>query len=241
MKKVLVIGATGGIGKITAELLQKEGYEVIGTGFNDFKEGGLLKFKVDIGDVESIKGLAKSLDGQPLYAIVNCAGIVKYEEEGIDKDIEIWKETIEVNLSSNFYLAKLFQKNLQENGRFVMISSTDSFFGGTITASYSASKAGVNSLTKSLSLIFKDKKIRVNAIAPGWVSTPMIAGSSEAFYKKLAETNPLGRIAEPEDIAKVVKFLLSKDSDYVNGQVITVDGSYTNQDITLLIEEEEVK
>ena len=157
----------------------------------------------------------------------------------MDKDIEAWKETIEVNLSSSYYLARLFRENLRENGRFVMISSTDSFFGGAITASYSASKAGVNSLTKSLSLFFKDKKIRVNTIAPGWVSTPMIAGSSDSFYRKLAENNPLGRIAKPEDVAKVIKFLLSEDSDYLNGQVITLDGSYTNQDITLMFEEEE--
>ena len=66
----------------------------------------------------------------------------------------------------------------------------------------------------------------------------MIEGNSEEFYKKLAETNPLGRIADPEDIAKAIKFLLSEDSDYINGQVITVDGGYTNQDPTLILEEE---
>lgn len=119
-----------------------------------------------------------------------------------------------------------------------MISSTDSYYGGSITASYAASKAGVNSLTKSFCLLFKDKKIRVNSIAPGWVSTPMIEGNSKEFYDKLTEINPLNKIALPEDIAKVIKFLLSNDSDYLNGQVITVDGGYTNQDPTLLIEEE---
>jgi len=119
-----------------------------------------------------------------------------------------------------------------------MISSTDSYFGGSITAAYAASKAGINSLTKSLSLQFKDKKIRVNSIAPGWVSTPVIEGNSLEFYKKLAEANPLKKIANPEDIANVIKFLLSSDADYLNGQVITVDGGYTNQDPTLVIEEE---
>lgn len=122
-----------------------------------------------------------------------------------------------------------------------MISSTDSYYGGSVTASYAASKAGVNSLTKSLSLLFRDKKIRVNSVAPGWVSTPMIEGNSQKFYDELAKTNPLGRIAHPEDIANTIKFLLSGDSDYINGQVLTVDGGYTNQDPTLLIEEDEVK
>lgn len=241
-KRVLLIGYTGGIGYKTAEVLLNEGYSVLGT-YNtqsdkpDLK-GDFIKFHADLKRLDSLKELHQSLKDKPLYAIINCSGIVKFESGSVEKDINIWDETLAVNLSSNFYLSRYFKENLVENGRFVMISSTDSYYGGSITAAYAASKAGVNSLTKSLSLQLKDKKIRVNAIAPGWVSTPMIEGNSEEFYKKLATTNPLERIAEPEDIANAVKFLLSKDADYVNGQVITVDGGYTNQDPTLLIEEE---
>lgn len=241
-KTILLVGYTGGIGYKTAEVLLNNGYTVIGT-FNKQSDkqdpnGSFTKVKVDLNDSGSIKELEKTLEGKKLYAIVNCAGIVKFEGTSPEEDIKIWNETQAVNLSSNFYLARLLGKNLAEGGRFVMISSTDSYYGGSITASYAVSKAGINSLTKSLSLMFRDKKVRVNAIAPGWVSTPMIEGNSEDFYKKLAETNPLSRIAEPEDIAKTIKFLLSSDSDYINGQVITVDGGYTNQDPTLLIEEE---
>lgn len=246
-KKVIVIGSSGGIGYKTAEILLNEDYEVIGTVHKNSQKTANLKKDtnytekvLNLLDVQAIKDFCHEIKEESIYATVNCAGIVKYEEASIDEDIKVWDETIAINLSSNFYLAKLLNNNIVKNGRFIMISSTDSYYGGSITASYAASKAGVNSLTKSLSLLFKDKKIRVNTIAPGWVSTPMIAGSSEEFYSKLAETNPLGKIADPEDIAKVVKFLLSKDSDYVNGQVITVDGGYTNQDPTLLIEEDEV-
>ena len=241
-KIVLLVGYTGGIGYKTAKVLLNEGYSVIGT-YNkqtekiDPKGGNFTKVQVDLNSSESIKKLDEVLKGKSLYAIVNCAGIVKFEGASLEEDIAIWNETLAVNLSSNFYLARLVGKKLVENGRFIMISSTDSYYGGSITASYAVSKAGVNSLTKSLSLLFRNKKIRVNAIAPGWVSTPMIEGNSEEFYKKLAETNPLNRIAEPEDIAKAIKFLLSNDSDYINGQVITLDGGYTNQDPTLLIEE----
>lgn len=242
-KTILLVGYTGGIGFKTAEVLLNEGYSVIGT-FNkqtdkpDPKGGNFTKVQIDLHSSESIKKLEEVLKDKALFAIVNCAGIVKFEGTSPEEDLAIWNETLAVNLSSNFYLARLFGKNIVENGRFIMISSTDSYYGGSITASYAVSKAGVNSLTKSLSLLFSDKKIRVNAIAPGWVSTPMIEGNSEEFYKKLAETNPLSRIAEPEDISKAIKFLLSNDSDYINGQVITVDGGYTNQDPTLLIEEE---
>lgn len=241
-KTVLLIGFTGGIGSKIAEVLLNENYSVIGTYNTQFDKpepkGDFPKIHLDLRNLDLIKELYNKLKDESLYAIVNASGIVKFEGESVEKDIDIWNETLAVNLSSNFYLSRYFKDNLVENGRFVMISSTDSYYGGSITAAYSASKAGVNSLTKSLSLQLKDKKIRVNAVAPGWVSTPMIEGNSEDFYKKLSETNPLRRIAEPEDIANAVKFLLSKDSDYINGQVITVDGGYTNQDPTLLIEEE---
>jgi 3-oxoacyl-[acyl-carrier protein] reductase len=243
-KKILLIGYTGGIGHKTTEILLKQGYSVIGTYFeqdkkDDFDGKNFSKIFVDLKDISSIKNLYEKLKTEQFYAIVNCAGIVKFEGDNLEDDIKIWEETIAVNLSGNFYLAKLFQKNLMDGGRFIMISSTDSYYGGSITASYSASKAGVNSLTKSLSLLLKNKNIRVNSIAPGWVKTPMTEGYSEYFYKKFEEINPLKRMAKPEDVAKVIKFLLSNDSDYLNGQVITVDGGYTNQDPTLLIEEEE--
>lgn len=247
-KKVIVIGCSGGIGYKTAEILLKEGYAVIGTTHKNSnkttelkKNNNFIEKTLDISDSTSIKQFCQSLKDENIYTLVNCAGIVRFEGKDADEDIKIWNETIAVNLSSNFFLAKLLVNSLSENGRFIMISSTDSYYGGPITASYSASKAGINSLTKSLSLLFKDKKIRVNSIAPGWVSTPMIKGNSPEFYKKLAETNPLSRIAEPEDVAKMIKFLLSSDSDYLNGQVITLDGGYTNQDPTLLIEVDEVK
>lgn len=239
---VLLIGYTGGIGYKTAEVLLNEEYKVIGacskqTSKPDLKGENFTKVWVDLKNPESIKSLYKTLKDQSLYAIVNCAGIVKYEGDSPEGDMVIWDDTLAINLSSNYYLARLLGGNLAENGRFIMISSTDSYYGGSITASYAASKAGVNSLAKSLSLLFKERKIHVNAVAPGWVSTPMIEGNSEEFYEKLAKTNPLGRIAEPEDIAKVIKFLLSSDSDYLNGQVIILDGGYTNQDPTLLLEE----
>jgi len=119
-----------------------------------------------------------------------------------------------------------------------MISSTDAHFGGAITAAYAASKSGVNSLTKSFSLLFSDKKIRANAIAPGWVMTPMTEPNGKDFLDKVAAINPLKRIASPNDIADLVQFLLSDKADYINGQIITIDGGYTNQDPTLMLEED---
>ncbi len=247
MQTALLFGAPGGIGNRVAEILLSEGYSVIGTYFqhperieNLEQHAHFRGLAVDLKSIESVKELQKLVctDHPKLFAVINCSGIVKFEGESLENDLEIWHETIAVNLTGNYYLAKIFQPYLSENGRFIMISSTDSYFGGAITASYAASKSGVNSLTKSLSLLLQDKKVRVNAIAPGWVETPMTEVNGDEFLKKVAEINPLKRNAKPSDVAHLVKFLLSPEASYINGQVINLEGGYTNQDPTLLLEEE---
>src|SRR3990167_573051 len=236
-RTVIVVGASGGIGKKVAELLSKK-YFVIGTYSRHPKElGGALpksRFKgvhLDLQDASTIKNLCKKIKGE-VYAIINCSGIVYFETGNLEKDLDIWHKTIAINLSGNYYLAKIFRDKLEENGRFIMISSTDSFYGGSITAAYAASKSGVNSLTKSLSLVLADKKIRVNSIAPGWVLTPMTQSNGDQFLAEVAAINPLKRNAEPQDVANLVGFLMSPQSDYINGQVIPLEGGYTNQDPT---------
>lgn len=242
-KTIMVIGASGGIGQQVAKDLLHEGYSVIGTYTNSLIDNkDIRSFYLDLLSRDSIKSFVEEVRSMEslVYGIVNCSGIVEYEEEGLEKDIEIWDKTIAINLTSNYLLAKYFEESIEEKGRFIMISSTDAGYGGTITASYSVSKAGVNSLTKSLSLLFKEKKIAANTISPGWVNTKMVQDSGEEFLRKVAETNPLKRMAEPSDISNLVMFLLKSESEYINGQVITVDGGYTNQDPTLLIEESTV-
>ncbi len=245
MRKVLLIGASGGIGNKVAETLLEIGYEIHGTYFKHPERVENLKnnplftsSQLDLQDIHSIENLQDKFINNGLHSIVNCSGVVSFENDEIDRDIKIWNETLAVNLTGNYLLSKLLKTKLSINGRFIMISSTDSFFGGAITTSYAASKSGVNSLTKSLSLYLQDKKIRVNSIAPGWVITPMIEGNGEEFLEKVANINPLKRNALPVDVANTIKFLLSEDSSYINGQVISLEGGYTNQDPTLFLEEE---
>lgn len=244
MKSVLVVGTSGGIGNKATELLLTEGYKVFGTYYqhpdhvaNLTGNQNFVSRQLDIKSPESIKKLKQSIT-EELFAIINCAGIVKFETGDLDNDISVWDETMAVNLSGNYYLGKIFSDQLLPGGRFIMISSTDSYFGGEQTAAYAASKSSVNSLTKSLSLVFKNKQILVNSIAPGWVKTPMTEINGDAFLNQIASLNPLKRIAESIDVANVISFLLSEKAGYLNGQTITLDGGYTNQDPTLLIEQE---
>lgn len=238
---IIVVGASGGIGNKVAELLSKD-FNVVGTFYKhpermqNLISKGVKSKLLDLQNIKTIKDLFEEQD-ENLFAIVNCAGVVEFENKVLEKDIEIWHKTIAVNLTGNYLLSKVFYSKLTHGGRFIMISSTDSYFGGTITTSYAVSKSGVNSLTKSLSLVLADKQIRVNSIAPGWVITPMIKENGEEFLKKVADINPLKRNAYPEDVANLVIFLLSDQASYINGQVISVEGGYTNQDPTLLIEE----
>ncbi len=241
-KTILVVGASGGIGNKVAEVLLHENYSVIGTYYQhpvrveNFKNSPYFTPKhLDLTDIEEMKSI---IDKNNLYAVVNCAGIVEFEVDDIATNIDIWNKTLAVNLSGNYYLAQILGSNIVKKGRFIMISSTDSYFGGAITASYAASKSGINSLTKSLSLLLQSKKIRVNSIAPGWVETPMILDNGDEFIKKVATINPLKRNAKPLDVANLISFLLSDKADYINGQVISLEGGYTNQDPTLLLEEE---
>lgn len=242
-KTILVVGASGGIGSQVAKDLISEGYSVVGTYFDiPIDNPNVRSIHLDFLSKDSIQNFVNEINALDtnLYAIVNCAGIVEYEDKSIEEDIKVWDKTIAVNLTSNYILAKYFKDTLEEHGRFIMISSTDAMYGGGITASYAASKAGVNSLAKSLSLLLKNKRVSVNAIAPGWVNTRMNEDIGEDFIKKVEALNPQNRIAKPKDISNLVTFLLQPQSEYINGQVITVDGGYTNQDPTLLIEEETV-
>ena len=243
MKKILIIGASGGIGHKVAEILLSKEYLVTGTYFknpqklDDLKTNNKFEVKyLDLSDLNSINTLYKDTN-EDIFAVINCAGIIDFEGDSLEKDFEIWNRTLAVNLSGNYHLAKTFYDKISEGGRFIMISSTDSFCGGATTSSYAVSKAGVNSLTKSLSLLFAKRKIRVNSVAPGWVLTPMIEDNGVEFLDKVADINPLKRNAKPLDIANLIEFLLSEESNYINGQVIAIEGGYTNQDPTLLIEE----
>lgn len=236
MKTVLVTGATRGIGKAIALELVEAGYEVHGT-YSTSKEQadkleaehGVIFHQADFSKREDTLRLAKELSSLNLYALVNNAGIWEVDKVS-DMDYASWDRTIEVNLTAPVVLATQLAKSMHNGGSIVSISSTDGMTGGYDGLSYSASKAGLISITKSLGNTLGPKGIRVNAIAPGWVDTEMVANE---IAQAAATPTPLGRNAKPEEIATVVEFLISDKASYINGETIVVDGGLFNTDDVL--------
>ena len=229
MKNILITGISRGIGKATAQLLINEGYFVYGVYNTNKKAAEELKktqnniklFQADFSKRENTKKLLEKLKGIKLNGIVNSAGVF------LDMDFEkfnmkAWEDTFEVNVHAPLLLTQGLRNNLVDGSSVVNIASTDAEVGSTAGLAYSASKATLISVTKSLANSFSQRNIRVNAISPGWIGDGMQA--PKKLLKEAASINPLKRSGSYEEIAQVVVFLLSDKSSYVTGTNITVDG-----------------
>lgn len=232
MKMVLVTGASRGIGRCIAINLSKNGYTVIAN-FNKSEEQALeLKreynidiFKADVTKRDEVSKMVKyCLDKYgKIDVLINNAGIsqIKLFTEITDED---WDNIINTNLTSVFLVSQEVTKNMiqNKNGCIINISSMWGEVGASCETHYSASKAGINGLTKAMAKELGLSNIRVNAIAPGVIDTDMNKNLSDETINMLKEEIPLNKIGKPEDIYKCVEWLI--EDNYTTGQIISING-----------------
>lgn len=226
-KQALVAGATQGIGAVIANHLAALGAEVtaIGLGPGD----GTLDAAVAVrqADVTSADSLAAALSGLDRLDIVfNCAGII---QRGAEHDLEVFEKVLAVNLTGTMRVCTATRERLKASrGCIVNTASMLSFFGGGLVPGYAASKGGVAQLTKSLAIAYAPDGIRVNAVAPGWIDTPLTKPlqNDPARSGPILARTPLGRWGTTADVAQAAMFLCTPAAAFMTGVIMPVDGGY---------------
>jgi 2-deoxy-D-gluconate 3-dehydrogenase len=239
-KAALVTGTSGGIGQALAVGLAEAGASVVcvtATSSDETVEairrlgGKAEQISADLGNADILEDVVRRATGffGRIDILVNNAGIIR-RTPAAQHSWQDWRDVLDVNLSSVFYLCQLVGRHMLErgSGKIINIASMLSFQGGINVPAYTASKHGVAGITKALANEWAGKGVQVNAIAPGYIRTrntaPLIA--DENRYRSITERIPAGRWGEPEDLKGAVIFLASAASDYVNGHVLCVDGGW---------------
>ena len=233
-KKILITGATGGIGNSLVEKFSNLGATIAVTGTNEEK---LTKLKIKYPKIiteafnlqqhnkieEFINLIDKKLDG--LEILINNAGIT-VDNLSIRLTEENWKKVIDINLSSSFLMCKYSIKKMLKRkfGKIVNITSIVGHTGNLGQANYAASKAGIIGFSKSLAIEYAKKNININCVSPGFIKTEMTDKINEEFKKILISKIPSGDLGTGEDVSNCVAFLVSEMSKYINGETIHVNG-----------------
>ena len=225
MKVAIVTGASKGIGKRIAQMLADKDFAVVGTYNSTFSEGCI---KCDLSNLEDIKNLieyTKENFGK-IDLIVNCGGV---SLSGVIQDIsdEDVSRLVDINLKAPYFMAKYGADIMIKNGggSIINISSVWGNVGASCEVVYSATKGGLNTMTKALAKELAPSNIRVNAVAPGVIKTDMLNCYTKEDLEALASETPLNRLGNCDDVAKAVLFLA--ENDFITGQILTVDGGFS--------------
>jgi NAD(P)-dependent dehydrogenase (short-subunit alcohol dehydrogenase family) len=228
-RRVLVTGGTSGIGAAISRGFREAGAEVVATGVSvaevEAARADLDGRLLDVRDGAAVSALVAGLPG--LDVVVNCAGVIRRGEE---LDPEVFAMVLDVNLTGAMRVSAAARPRLAAGGgAIVNLASMLSFFGGGLVPGYAASKGGIAQLTKSLAIAYAADGIRVNAIAPGWIQTPLTGAlrADPERSRAIIERTALKRWGKPEDLVGGVLFLCSPAAAFVTGAILTIDGGYS--------------
>jgi NAD(P)-dependent dehydrogenase (short-subunit alcohol dehydrogenase family) len=217
----LITGAAGGIGGALVSAFRQAGYRTVGVDCAPAEGVTML----DVTDSAAVTAFATNFDA--LAVLVNAAGVLRLHEE---YDPSEFSRVVDINLTGTMRMAVACRAALAKaRGAVINFASMHAIFGAPLSPAYAASKAGVVQLTKSLAVAWAEDGIRVNAIAPGWIATPMTvpARSDPARNRAILDRTPLGRWGTPDDIAGPALFLASDAARFITGAVLVVDGGYS--------------
>jgi NAD(P)-dependent dehydrogenase (short-subunit alcohol dehydrogenase family) len=226
-KTVVVTGGTSGIGRQAALAFLHAGASVIAAGL-DTQETLPAEIRREILDIHDAAALQSLFDGlPPLHALVNAAGIIRRDDEF---KLDVFADVIEVNLTGTMRACMAAHSKLRAGkGSVLNFASMYSFFGAPRAPAYSASKAAIALLTKSLAVAWGPEGIRVNAVAPGWIATTLTQALRDdpARSAPILSRTPFGRWGKPEEIVGPILFLASEAASFVTGAILPVDGGYS--------------
>ncbi|MDB2428008.1 3-oxoacyl-ACP reductase FabG [Candidatus Pelagibacter bacterium] len=234
-KNIIVTGASGGIGNAIVKRLNEAGANIIASGtriekLEELKKNfeGIKILKFDISQSDKIEEFIENATielGGSLDGMVNNAGITQ-DNLAIRMSLDEWQKVININLTSTFLMSKFAIKKMLKNksGKIVNITSVVGHTGNLGQANYTASKAGIVAMSKSLAIEYAKKNININCISPGFIKTAMTDKIDDKFKEIIVSKIPSARLGEPDDIANAVLFLSSDQSNYINGETLHVNG-----------------
>jgi len=229
-RSALVIGGTTGIGASTADYFAELGANVIAAGLPAAQKTwapqhpAVRTVALDATDAIACKELVQSLSG--LDFLINCAGVSRDRDE---YDMDIFERVLAINLTASMRMSMLAAPLLRTaRGAIVNVASMYSYFGSEDRPAYSASKGGIAQLTRSLAQTFAEDGVRVNAVAPGWIKTPLSAGlrADTSASQRVIDRTPFKRWGESAEVASVIAFLCSPAAGFMTGTLVPVDGGY---------------